>query len=103
MKAKGQQDNQKKARGLQDGKKNIKVHGGDTKKFKGQGDNNKNAKACLTVDVAYKTKLRHRMHSKKWHQVYNEALSRGVSQDKAKVRAGLLARAHVSKYFQANS
>ena len=103
MKAKGQQHNQKKARGLQDCQKNIKVHGGDTKKLKGQGDNNKNAKACLTVDVAYKTKLRHRMHSKKWHQVYNEALSRGVSQDKAKVRAGLLARAHVSKYFQNNS
>jgi len=53
--------------------------------------------------VAYKTKLRHRMHSKNWRQVCNEALSRGVSQDEAKVRASLLARAHVSTYFQANS
>jgi hypothetical protein len=36
------------------------------------------------VDVAYKTKLRHRMHSKKWHQVYNEALSRGPARTRQK-------------------
>ena len=52
--------------------------------------------------VAYKCNLRHRMHSKKWHQVYKEALRRGVSQDRAKVQAALVAKS-VWQHFQKKS
>ena len=63
-------------------------------KHKGKGRGN-----ALVTKVGFKTRDRHREHSKKWHQVYKEHLKEGHPPEKAKLEAGKAATEHVRAKF----
>ena len=57
---------------------------------------------CIdTQEKRYKTKQRHREHSKKHHQVYKEILGQGKSSEVAKQIAREAACKHVKSLFKA--
>ena len=69
-------------------------------KGKGKGKQSKVQKVTRKqLKGDYKTKVRHREHSKMWHHVFNLEKKEGTSIEMAKLLAGKAASAHVTKIF----
>jgi len=85
-----------KGKGKGKGKKQVVNKLNKTVKGKGKGKNK--GRVVSTKDI-YKTRERHREHSKIWHQVFNKEKKKGASDEAAKIAAGGAATAHCKRKF----